>query len=173
MRLERLANAAVSCVAYLGQMFVPVGRARPSYPEAGSPVWQVALAVLLLTILTAVAIFCRRSAPYLFVGWFWYLGMLVPVLELVTLGSHARADRYTYLAQIGLYLALVLGAIRLAPGLPALLGRWASAPPCCWLSWRRRVGGRSVSGSRIEPCGNTPWLAIRGMSRPIGRWPRS
>ena len=47
-----------------------------------------------------------RRRPYVLVGWLWFLGMLVPVLGLVQLGYHARADRYTYLSQIGLSIAL-------------------------------------------------------------------
>ena len=64
----------------------------------------------------------RRSYPYFFVGWFWYVGMLVPVLGLTYVGTHARADRYTYLSQIGLYIALVWGAMRLGASWPAR--RW-------------------------------------------------
>ena len=107
---ERLANAAVSCVAYLGQLFVPVGLSPfYSHPEAGWPAWQVAAAVALLLAITAAAVIGRRSYPYFFVGWFWYIGMLVPVLGLAHVGMHARADRYTYLSQIGLYIAPGLG----------------------------------------------------------------
>ena len=47
--------------------------------------------------------------PYLLVGWLWYLGMLVPVIGLVQVGSQATADRFTYLPQIGLYIALAWG----------------------------------------------------------------
>ena len=47
----------------------------------------------------------RRRLPYLFVGWFWYVGMLVPVIGLVQVGLQAMADRYTYLPQIGLCIA--------------------------------------------------------------------
>ena len=120
---ERLANAAVSCVAYLGQLFVPVGLSIfYSHPEAGRPAWQVAAAVALLLAITAAAVIGRRSYPYFFVGWFWYVGMLVPVLGLTFVGAHARADRYTYLSQIGLYIALVWGAMRLGASWPAR--RW-------------------------------------------------
>jgi tetratricopeptide (TPR) repeat protein len=52
----------------------------------------------------------RRTRPYLLVGWFWYLGMLVPVIGLVQVGVHAMADRYTYLPQIGLAIGLTWGA---------------------------------------------------------------
>ncbi len=120
---ERLANATVSCVAYLGQLFVPLGLSPCySYPEAGWPVWQVAAAVALLLAITAAAVLGCRSYPYFFVGWFWYVGMLVPVLGLASVGPHARADRYTYLSQIGLYIALVWGAMRLGASWPAR--RW-------------------------------------------------
>jgi tetratricopeptide (TPR) repeat protein len=120
---ERLANAAVSCVAYLGQLFVPAGLSIfYPHPEAGRPAWQVAAAVVLLLAITAAAVIWRRAYPYCFVGWFWYVGMLVPVLGLTAVGPHARADRYTYLSQIGLYIALVWGAMRLGASWPAR--RW-------------------------------------------------
>ncbi len=120
---ERLAGAAVSYVAYLGQLFVPVGLSIfYSHPEAGRPAWHVAGALALLLAITAAAVIGRRSYPYFFVGWFWYIGMLVPVIGVTFVGGHARADRYTYLSQIGLYIALVWGAMRLGASWPAR--RW-------------------------------------------------
>ncbi|HEY1784937.1 MAG TPA: tetratricopeptide repeat protein, partial [Pirellulales bacterium] len=121
--LERSANAAVSCVAYLGQLFVPLGLSVfYCHPEEGRPAWQAAGALALLLAITAAAVIGRRSYPYFFVGWFWYVGMLVPVLGLAFVGPQSRADRYTYLSQIGLYIALVWGAMRLAASWPAR--RW-------------------------------------------------
>jgi protein O-mannosyl-transferase len=121
--LARVANAVISYVAYLGQLFVPTGlSAFYSLPEAGWPAWQVATAALLLLAITSAALIGRRSQPYFFVGWFWYVTMLIPVLGLTLVGGHARADRYTYLSQIGLYIALVWGALRLAESWPAR--RW-------------------------------------------------
>ncbi len=64
----------------------------------------------------------RRRCPYIFVGWFWYLGMLTPVLGIVQIAAHAMADRYMYLPGIGLYIALAWGAARLAAG--SAEGRW-------------------------------------------------
>ncbi len=111
---ERFDNAAVAAVAYLGQLFVPVGLTPfYSHPEAGWPAWHVAAATALLLAITLAAVIGRRAYPYFFVGWFWYLGLLVPVLGFVLIGPHARADRYTYLSQIGLYIALVWGAMQL------------------------------------------------------------
>ncbi len=110
----RLANAVVSSVAYLGQLLVPINLSI-AYPyPAAWPAWQVAASGVLLVAITVVAVLGRRAFPYLLVGWLWYLIALVPVLGLVLIGVHARADRYTYLSQIGLDLALVWGATRLA-----------------------------------------------------------
>jgi len=120
---ERSANAAVSCVAYIGQLFVPMRLSVfYSHPEAGRPAWQVAAAAALLLAITVAAVIGRRSYPYFFVGWFWYIGMLVPVLGIVFVGPQSRADRYTYLSQIGLYIALVWGAMRLGASWPSR--RW-------------------------------------------------
>ena len=128
---ERFANAVVSCVAYLAQLFMPMGMSVfYPFPETHRPVGLIAAAALLLMALTVAAIVWRRRCPYFFVGWFWYLGMLVPVLELVPVGAHARADRYTYLPQIGLYIALVWGAMQLGAAWPTrrwLFGTGATA----------------------------------------------
>ena len=65
----------------------------------------IALLTFLLAV-SATAIALRKKQPWLLIGWLWYLGMLVPVIGLVQSGELAQADRYTYLPQIGLYLAL-------------------------------------------------------------------
>ena len=103
----RVGNAMVSYVAYLGDMFYPVGLAA-FYPHQGGnlPPWQMIAAALVLIAVTAIALVWRHRHPYLLFGWLWYLGMLVPVIGLVQVGTQARADRYTYLTQIGMYVAL-------------------------------------------------------------------
>src|SRR5207302_2298480 len=63
--------------------------------------------VLILVALSTIAILFRRRFSFLFIGWFWYLGMLVPVLGIVQVGRHAHADRYTYLPLIGITIAIV------------------------------------------------------------------
>ena len=107
---SRLANALVSYAAYVGQSFYPVNLA-PFYPHLGTrlPIAWVAGSLVLLMAITAVATYCWRRRPYLLVGWLWFLGMLVPVIGLVGAFTHARADRYTYLSQIGLSIALAWG----------------------------------------------------------------
>ena len=103
----RCANALVSCVVYLGQMVWPVGLAVfYPYPHNGLPAWEVALAGTLLTGLSAAALWQRRKQPWLLIGWVWYLVMLLPVVGIIQAGRQAHADRYTYLPQIGIYLAI-------------------------------------------------------------------
>jgi hypothetical protein len=103
----RLTNAVVSYAVYLGHLFCPLGLAA-YYPHPGItiPLWQVAGASLLLAGISMAVLFWRRECPFLLVGWLWYVGMLVPVIGVVQVGQQARADRYTYLPHIGLYLAL-------------------------------------------------------------------
>jgi protein O-mannosyl-transferase len=115
----RMANAAVSYVAYLGKMFCSTDLA-VIYPHqgAGLPAWQVAGAVVVLAAITVAVVVLRRKCPYLLVGWLWYVGMLVPVIGLVQVGLQSMADRYTYLPQIGLYVAVAWGAAQLTRSWP-------------------------------------------------------
>jgi tetratricopeptide (TPR) repeat protein len=114
----RLSNAVVSYARYLGKTFVPVDLA-VIYPHPGT--WGMAAtlaSVLLLGAVSLGALLFLRSRPYLVVGWFWFLGMLVPVIGLVQAGSQAMADRFTYLPHIGLLVALVWGVADLTRELP-------------------------------------------------------
>jgi tetratricopeptide (TPR) repeat protein len=108
--LERISNAVVSYVLYIWQMLWPVNLAAfYPHPENRLPLWEIVSCLLLLICITAAAIVVRKQRPYLITGWLWYLGMLVPVIGLVQVGWQGRADRYTYLPQIGLYIALTWG----------------------------------------------------------------
>jgi protein O-mannosyl-transferase len=117
--LWRIANAPVSCVAYLIQFVCPANLA-VFYPHPGDrvPTWQVAGALMVMAIITVAALAGRRRCPYLLVGWLWYIGMLVPVIGLVQVGAQAMADRYTYLTQIGVCLALTWGIADVARSWP-------------------------------------------------------
>ncbi len=107
----RIANALVCYVAYLGQFFYPAGLAAfYPHPQDSLPLWKIVAAATILIGVSIAAVLGRRRLPYLFVGWFWYVGMLVPVIGVVQVGSQAMADRYTYLPQIGLCIALAWGA---------------------------------------------------------------
>ncbi len=116
---SRIANALVSCVAYLRQFFYPAGLAAfYPYPKDLSA-GKIVGAFLLLACITLAVVIWRRKCPYLLVGWLWYLGMLVPVIGLVQVGSQAMADRYAYLTQIGIYIAVAWGAERVSRHWPS------------------------------------------------------
>jgi cytochrome c-type biogenesis protein CcmH/NrfG len=103
----RIGNALVAYVVYIRQMFWPAGLAVfYPHPEGRLPIWEISLASIVLVGITAVAFVFRKKAPYLMTGWLWYIGMLVPVIGLVQVGWQGHADRYTYLPQIGLYVAV-------------------------------------------------------------------
>jgi tetratricopeptide (TPR) repeat protein len=105
--LARINNAVVSYVAYIWQMLWPMRLAVfYPHPENRLPLWEIIASLLLLICLTVLAIALRKQRPYLITGWLWYLGMLVPVIGFVQVGWQGRADRYTYLPQVGLYIAV-------------------------------------------------------------------
>ncbi len=84
------------------------------YPNNPLSIWKVTLASAFLLTVSAIAIFLRKKRPYVLTGWFWYVGMLVPVIGIVQIGEQGHADRYTYLPHIGLFLLIVWGAADLA-----------------------------------------------------------
>jgi tetratricopeptide (TPR) repeat protein len=103
----RLGNALAYYAVYLRRMVWPEGLAVPyPYPHNGLPRWEMALGGALLAGLSAVAWKERRTRPWLLMGWLWYLGMLTPMIGIVSAGAAEQADRYTYLPQIGIYLAV-------------------------------------------------------------------
>src|SRR5208283_1424532 len=105
----RLGNAIVSYAIYIGKAFWPTHLA-PMYPHPGSSLreWQVLLAILLLLAITGIVIEDGRRR-YLPVGWFWFLGTLVPMIGLKQVGSQAMADRYAYLPFVGLFIMVCWG----------------------------------------------------------------
>jgi tetratricopeptide (TPR) repeat protein len=122
----RLQNALVAYAAYLGQSLWPIN-VSPYYPHRGTHLpmaWAAESLVLLLAVTVVAACFWRRL-PCLLVGWLWFLGMLTPVIGVMGTFLHARADRYTYLSQIGLSIGLAWGVwtvYRARQSLPA--ARW-------------------------------------------------
>jgi len=116
---SRLANAVLSYARYIGKMLWPENLAvlYPFDVSGGIAFWQVTLCVLLLAGVTLLVLCLGRRQKYLPVGWFWFVGTLVPVIGLVQVGSQAYADRYTYIPYIGLF-------IMIGWGLPALVSKW-------------------------------------------------
>ncbi|MFZ1932133.1 MAG: tetratricopeptide repeat protein [Thermoguttaceae bacterium] len=115
----RIGNALVSYVDYLGETLWPTDLA-VFYPHPLNtlPTWKPIVALLVLLGITAAVLVRWRRNPYLPVGWFWYVGMLVPAIGLVQIGVHAMADRYMYLPQIGLCLALTWSVLDLVRSWP-------------------------------------------------------
>ncbi len=103
----RLNNALLSYIEYLRQTFWPT-RLAVFYPHPNNAlsIWQITLATTILLAISAMAILLRKKRPYLLAGWFWYVGMLVPVIGIVQIGEQGHADRYTYLPHIGLFLLI-------------------------------------------------------------------
>ena len=110
----RVANAIVSCVAYLRQMVWPISLAafypHPATIRPDVPLWPVAGSALAIAAFSAWALRERTRRPYILWGWLWYLGTLVPVIGLVQVGGQAMADRYTYIPLIGCFVAVVWGS---------------------------------------------------------------
>jgi Tfp pilus assembly protein PilF len=106
----RSGNAAVSYVLYLVKAIWPSGLSiYYPYPYEGLLAWEIGGAVLALAVTTYVCVRARPSAPYLLVGWLWYLVTLVPVIGIIQVGSQAMADRYTYVPLIGPFAMLAFG----------------------------------------------------------------
>jgi tetratricopeptide (TPR) repeat protein len=129
----RVGNAIVAAATYLRAAVWPA-QLSAYYPHPGRllGVRRLAAAALVLAAATAAALGLRRRAPWLLVGWLWYLGMLVPVLGLVQVGMQGRADRYTYLPLIGISLALAFMVDAFAR--TALQRRAAAAIGVAWIA---------------------------------------
>jgi Flp pilus assembly protein TadD len=139
--VQRLAHALLSYAAYLGQTLWPVDLAAfYPYRRSNLTAEPLTLAGLVLAAITVVALRHRRQQPYLIVGWLWYLGMLVPVIGLVQVGSQVRADRYTYVPLIGVFIMFVWGLAELArrwqaehAAAFAAVGALAALGLTCWM----------------------------------------
>lgn len=105
----RLANAFMSYVRYVSKIFCPANLAL-IYPYPHSwPLGGVSVAVAVLAVLSLIFIFQMKRFPYLAVGWFWFLGTLIPAIGLVQVGVQSMADRYTYLPSIGIFILVTWG----------------------------------------------------------------
>jgi len=105
----RLANSLTSYASYLWKMVWPV-HLSIFYPLSNQPDTILAVcALLLILIITILIMFNSKKNPYLFMGWLWYIGTLVPVIGLVQVGSQSMADRYTYVPLVGLFIIAAWG----------------------------------------------------------------
>ncbi|MGA9391006.1 MAG: hypothetical protein WBV69_11225 [Candidatus Sulfotelmatobacter sp.] len=123
----RFGNAAVAYVRYVGKAFLPVRLAAP-YPHLGRllPIWEIVASSALLLLITGIFLHWR-DRRHLVVGWFWFLGTLVPVIGLVQVSTQAMADRYAYLPYIGLFVCVIFGVAEIARE-RKISGVWLALP---------------------------------------------
>jgi tetratricopeptide (TPR) repeat protein len=106
---RKLANAIASYGVYLWQTVMP-RNLTPMYPFSEGIAWLPVIAGAVIIVgISALAVLRIRQQPYLAAGWFWYLGVLVPMIGIVQVGIQAHADRYTYVALIGIFWIVVWG----------------------------------------------------------------
>jgi len=108
--IENLSNAVLAYPRYIAKLMWPMDLA-VVYPHPRH--WPLALAIGAAVVLAAWTFLCVRSwrnRPFLAVGWFWFVGTLVPTIGLVQVGAASMADRYTYIPSIGFFIILVWGA---------------------------------------------------------------
>ena len=113
----RAGNAVVAYVRYIGMLFWPTHLA-VLYPHPGTTLSfeSILASAILVLLLTAAAVALRRPAPFLFVGWLWFLVTLLPVIGVVQVGLQALADRYTYIPFVGLFVAIAWGVPAIVSG---------------------------------------------------------
>jgi Tfp pilus assembly protein PilF len=124
----RIYNTFISYVEYIRKMFWP-SRLAMFYPHPNENI-SVLYAVISAAVLLIITILIIRSAKrhkYLFAGWFWYLGILLPVIGLVQVGDMALADRYSYISLTGLFIII-------SWGLPKRLKNWPPRKMLLWVS---------------------------------------
>jgi protein O-mannosyl-transferase len=174
---DRTSNSLVSYTRYLGKLVWPTDLAVfYPYPDAW-PAATIAGAALLLLVITFVTIRQLRPRPFLFVGWAWFIGTLLPVIGIIQVGSQAMADRYTYTPAIGIYLALLsfvtLGKWRNPPAIQAVI---ATAVVLCAVQCRKQIRtwetGPTVFTHAIKVTHDN-WLAMNNLANyhsREGRW---
>ncbi|MBK8151054.1 MAG: tetratricopeptide repeat protein [Acidobacteria bacterium] len=104
---DRVLNGVVSYAKYVAMFFYPanLGVWYPFESDFGAA--QIAASIVLLVGVTVLCLWQLRERKYLFVGWFWFLGTLVPVIGILQVGRQALADRYTYVSYVGLSILVV------------------------------------------------------------------
>jgi protein O-mannosyl-transferase len=105
----RIGNAIVSYFTYLSKMIIPVDLTSfYPHPEQFS-MWHVMSSLTVILLISAFSLRYVKRFPYMAVGWFWFLGALMPVIGLVQVGAYAMADRFTYLPLVGMFIFVIWG----------------------------------------------------------------
>jgi protein O-mannosyl-transferase len=112
---QRAANAVISYIAYIAQMMWPRNLLAYYSRETTSGL-LLAICILILLFVSALIIRFAKRHPFLLTGWIWYLCTLLPVIGLIQVGDQSRADRYTYVPLIGIFIIVVWGVPKLFEG---------------------------------------------------------
>ena len=128
----RIENAVVAYGLYLRKMLWPARLAFYPHPVVALPEWQWSLSTLILVGVTALVV-TLRSKRYLAVGWFWFLGTLIPVIGLVQVGEASMADRYAYIPLIGIFVMIAWSLADLAKA-EKVRTVWLVIPVLCALT---------------------------------------
>ena len=170
---RRLLSSMLAYVDYVERAVWPTDLAAlyPVSRDVGSN--RIVLAVFGLAIASVLCVRHVRTRPWYFVGWFWYVGMLVPVIGLVQIGAQASADRYTYLPLIGLSIVVAWGARDLVAQLPAgarrpaglALGAAACAVCVLWIGMTREQvrtwsNDRTLFEHALAVTGDNPYAQL-------------
>lgn len=169
--IERLGNAAVATVIYVRQMMLPIDlSAFYPHPRHSLSIGLIAAAGMLLIAISVSAFLLRRRQPYFFTGWYWFAGMLVPVIGLVQVGTQAHADRYTYLPQIGLYILVAWFVADVSTSwrnrrivlVPAMLLILATLTGCAWKQTTYWRDSRSLwmHALAVDPANDAAHIAL-------------
>ncbi len=140
----RIDNAVVSYGLYLWKMVWPVHLAAfYPHPLNALPIWLVILCGAVLVAISALVIVFRRRR-YLSVGWFWFLGTMVPVIGVLQSGEQAMADRFAYVPLIGIFVMIAWSLDDWAEE-KSLTMAWRLVPALCVLAVLAFVTSRQMS----------------------------
>lgn len=143
--VNRIQDAIVNYAIYMGKTFAPVGlTAQYPYDANGWPALTVVSCAVLLIAVTAVAWFARKRAPFIPVGWLWFLGVMLPLCGILIVGAHSRADRYMYMPMIGVLFVVTWGCY-------ATANRFNLSPILLRVGAIGIVASYAVAGSREQP----------------------
>jgi hypothetical protein len=134
--LSRISNAALSYFLYLSKIFWPENLIIPYVPQRDQSFFTLWLAIAVLAIVTILVVKVRTRQKYAVVGWFWYLGTLVPVIGLVQVGIQSMADLYTYIPSVGIFILVTwtMADLLRAFRVPIIFTATAGAAVLCILS---------------------------------------
>jgi len=141
---ERWANAAVAYAKYLQKCFWPSHLALPYLHPGHWPMAHVALSVAGIVLMSAAAVYAATKYPFVFTGWFWFLGTLVPTIGLVQVGAQSMADRYTYIPMAGIFIIAIWAAweacARFKTATPVLATGGVALVSLCCAATHRQAG---------------------------------